>query len=310
MKYSLSDGVKALGQNLVDERLMIMVGSGMSVAHPSNLPDWDGLLKAFVEECEYLAKSVLPGIAKDNTKAQEALDDFIIKLNDAKTHKNQGRVASVLKTSLKRIQEISVANLDDNMNEWLQGLFARADPNANHKAIVKTRYPVILTSNYDLLLEAAARKEGVDALAARSFDYTKPDQVAAALFDRQPAIVHMHGRYTNVKTNDIVFTAEDYVRIRKENPAFTMTLQALFLGYSTLFVGYGSSDPHLEDFLDEMGYFFKAPYKPRSFILLREDKANKVFVDYKHELGTDVIVCSDYAETTKFLEELRTIAPR
>jgi hypothetical protein len=73
--------------------------------------------------------------------------------------------------------------------------------------------------------------------------------------------------------------------------------------YSILFVGYGGSDPHLE----ELRYFFqwsKSPLLPKYFLFIQKAKAGKLLVTYKEKLSTQIIEVPDYSYTTQFLQEI------
>lgn len=309
MKLSMDRAVDELGKLLAVNKLMIMAGAGISVDAPSKLPTWDGLLKGFVSECSTLAETLL-NEQDIPVHAREMVDEFKPMVIDAANYKaNPTRVASVLKDRLYNIEQLTGIKVHDELNEWFEQTFSRAEPNENHHLIVQTNYRSVLTTNYDLLLEAAAKQDGFSQFRGRSYNFTEAKHVAAAIFHHQPCIIHIHGKYTKTELNEIVFTAGDYSRV-KADPRFTMALQALFLGYSTLFIGYGGSDPHVESLLDEMAYFFKGGYGAKAFVFLQEEEANRIDIEYRNSLGIDVIVCKNYSETPEFLRRLRDAMPR
>ena len=45
---SLEEGIDELGKELKKRQLIAFVGSGMSIAPPSNLPDWDTFIDEFI----------------------------------------------------------------------------------------------------------------------------------------------------------------------------------------------------------------------------------------------------------------------
>jgi hypothetical protein len=305
----MDEAVDELGKLLAVNKLMVMGGAGISLAPPSSLPTWEGLLDAFVKECGSLADALL----KEQhipPRLRNTVDEFKPMVLDAAAYKGHPtRVASVLKDRLWNIEQLTGIKVHDELNEWFEDVFARATPNENHHLLVQTNFPCILTTNYDLLIENAAKHDGFTEFKGRSYNFTEAKHVAAAIFHQQPCIIHLHGKYTKTELNEIVFTAADYTRV-KADPRFTMALQALFLGYSTLFVGYGGSDPHIENLLDEMAYFFKGGYGARAYVFLKEEEANRIVVEYRELLGMDVVVCKDYSETTTFLRRLKDAVPR
>lgn len=300
-KLDMNDGLSQLVPLIKQNKLIIFVGSGISVA--SGLPTWDELLEQFIAFCSRVQKTLnIP-----------ELDVSII--NDATTDRNKYpiRVASVLRDKLKEIESKKSYNLDKQFKKWFLSVFAGKPFNKNHNLIVNTNYPYILTSNYDNLLEEAAEDLGHLALAANSFTFDETEKVGQVIYEKRPSIIHVHGDLNDIALDKFVFTAKDYVRIKKDYPGFTMAIQSLFIHYSILFVGYGGSDPHLEDFVEDICYYFGwAPSSnlPRFFLTLKHDKVNTILDNYKIKLRTDLIVLDNYDKTQDLLEALQKESPR
>ena len=297
-------GLAELVPLLKARKLLVFAGSGVSIDPPSRLPDWNGLLKGFVEFARDEVAPLLP--------PADRIHD-LLKNTDVEIARSPIRLATALRT---RILDPSLSrryDLNDKFHQWFAALFSGAQPNANHRAIVKASYPFVLTSNYDNLLERAATLEGFVELGARGFTYTQPDRVASAVYEESACIVHVHGRASDARIEQVVFTAEDYVQIRAANKAFSVVIQSLLLRFSALFVGYGASDPHLEDLLEELSHLFRGATggaRPRTFLVLLRGKASPVFVHYKNQFDTDVICLDDYSETPGFLDTLAKESPR
>jgi hypothetical protein len=303
VRYDLDKGLAQLEPLVKQGNLIIFVGAGISV--PSNLPNWSELLKKFVAFCRAVQDDLqLP--------PADRFDD-LLSAADADTEKYPLRVASVLRDKLADIDLKHEANVQNLFRQWLLDIFYDAKFNDNHTTIVDTAYPYILTTNYDRLLELAARDRGHRRLYSNSFTFNDASKIAGAIHSKNPAIIHIHGNPQNIAFDDFVFTAEDYLRIRRKYPGFTLSLQALFMTYSILFVGYGGSDPHLEELLEELRYFFqwsKSPLLPKYFLFIQKAKAGKLLVTYKEKLSTQIIEVPDYSYTTQFLQELKKLAPR
>lgn len=317
MAYNMSDGIKELTPLLQDDKLIILTGSGISV--DSGLPTWDGMLDSFIEFCETVRASIKDYISADTLREYDEL------LEDAKdlSGKHPIKVVTVLRNKLKDFQNRYSTDVDiDNLFRMhFTKLFLYAQPNPNHAAIVKTNYPFILTTNYDILLEEAAKKAGFPRLHGRNYSFDKPDKVAAAIFEKHPCVLHLHGNVLNIaKTDDFILTAEDYVRIKRRHHGFTLAIQTLFMHYSVLYVGYGGSDPHLEEFAEELSQALNWPSYPnfpvRNFIVLLESKITRagrfdqVIEKYQSITRTEIIALKDYAETSQLLNELQRLAPR
>lgn len=270
---------------------------------PAGLPTWDDLLVKFISFCEEL-DDLLP----DEKKLGRLLRDAKQQTKDYPT-----RVASVLKRRLLELEKEEALNIYRAFGTWLRETFT-AEPHENHRLIVRTDYPFILTSNYDSLLEKAAEEAGYQRLARlNSYTYTEAEKIAAAVYQKQPSIIHVHGDTSGIALDEFVFTAEDYVKIRRAHPGFTLIMQTLFVEYSVLFVGYGGSDPHFEDFVENISYcldWSDNASLPRCFLSLHEEKVGDVLSKYKDRLRTDVIALKDYEETTDLLRALQAACPR
>jgi len=298
----LDKGAKELTSHLRKKKLVIFVGSGVSIA--AGLPSWDGPLLKFLDFCE---------------KLQEKLDPkykFSKLIEDARKESNRRyptRIASALKHQLIEIQNSHAINVSDLFQDWMDDMFSVETPHSNHRLIVRTNFPFILTSNYDRLLEKAADDENFFELKMRSFTFKQPEKVAMAVYGRDPAIIHIHGNKRDLALDDFVFTAEDYVRIRNMYPGFTMALQSIFMNFSVLFLGYGGSDPHLEDFIEQMCFgmnWVKSESLPSYFLVLRKDKVDQVLTKYKDRLRTRLIVLDNYDQTALLLRRLQKACPR
>jgi len=302
MKLTIDQAIDQLVPMLAQRKIVIFVGSGISVS--AGLPTWDELLRKFVVFCKDL---------QDLLDPDERFDQLITDA-ESQIDKYPTRVASVLKERLVELQVKKSKNIHRAYQQWLSDTFQSRTPHENHRLIVGTNYPQILTSNYDMLLEEAAKLEGYRALALlNTFTYKDADKVAGALYNQHSSIIHVHGDIQDIVLDEIVFTAQDYVTIERKYPGFTMALQSLFLNYSVLFVGYGGSDPHFEKFVEDISYSLNwavSDCLPRTYLALHKDKVGEVLSKYKHRLRTDVISLDGYDQTTVLLKALQHSAPR
>jgi len=322
MKVNASDITNEL-VNLVRERkLIILAGAGIS--YESGLPLWDELIDEFIDFCERLQPHL-----DDSKKFQSLLDD-------AKKDENKrypARIASALKDELERIDE-GTGQIKLFFDTWLTDVLTGRDlsmkkrrgksfptnagePNEYHHTIVKTDYPFILTSNYDTLLERAAKEHF--GMSTPSYTYKHPSHIATSIYERKRAIVHIHGVVNDVNIGDFVFTEDDYSKIKRIHPGFRLSLETLFIRYCTLFVGYGGSDPHLEDISEELsvhlwqdahnsvGY---ATNFPKSYLILPENRADKLMTKYKSKFRTDIIAINNFNESLDLLKTLQNECPR
>jgi len=305
---NLDDGIERISNEMKKRRLIVFVGSGISIPDPSNLPDWDGFITEFIHLCKTIGR-LLP---------QEVQVTFNNLLSDAESRKTRDplKVASVLRDHLKDLDKnrtINV-NLQQRFERWFSELFASRDPNKYHELIASTDFPYILTSNYDTLIEKAfENSESFSDLSLQSYSFVEADSIAAALFSKDFAIIHVHGVFSSVSLDNIVFTSEDYTKmLRRRYPGFTMCMQNLFSNYSTLFIGYGGSDPHLEDLLEEQAFNMNYSNRqlPQNYLVSLANKTDKVIENYKRKRRTEIIAINDYSDYEVLLHRLAALHPR
>jgi hypothetical protein len=89
-------------------------------------------------------------------------------------------------------------------------------------------------------------------------------------------------------------------------------MQNLFSNYSTLFIGYGGSDPHLEDLLEEQAFNMNYSNRrlPQNFLVSLANKTDKVIENYKRKRRTEIIAINDYSDYEVLLHRLAVLHPR
>jgi len=303
----INEAVNRLAPLLQQEKLIAFVGSGVS--RRSLLPDWDGFLKEFAKFCAIALEQ------DDDPTIQALVKDAL----DAGAHHNPIHLATVLKQTLveREKQDSLTFDITSGLQEWFAKTFLNAKPNELHNLIVRTNFPFLLTTNYDRLLEEAARECGINELYLRAFSFVEDHRkkLAAAVYNRSPCVIHIHGLATGIVLENVILTAEDYIKIiKRRHHGFTFIIQQLLFNYHTLFLGYGASDPHLEDLIEELAFFRNFPDDharlPKSFLVVKREKARPIFEKYKKKMGTELIVIDDYEQYQDFLKMLNAAAPR
>ncbi len=300
MVFSSKEALPVLQDLLSKNKLSVFAGSGISV--DSGLPAWDGFIDKYIEICESLNDSV-----DDELKFQSIIDD-------AKNYKKKSLIDTItaLKDKVKNCQMngASVGFFDDELNK----MFYSAKCNDYHKIIVSTNYSQIITTNYDSLLEDAAKENGYTTLLPRSYSYVESQKLTAAIYSGETAIIHAHGRIADLKLDQFVLTKHDYQMIMKHNPGFRMIINTIFIMNSVLFVGYGGSDPHFEDILDELNLSLKweqsSSILPKCYIMMKNDKISPIREYLNDSNRVDIISFDDYTQMKSFLTELQVAYPR
>jgi NAD-dependent SIR2 family protein deacetylase len=285
-------------------KLIVFVGSGISFK--SGLPLWDKFLEKFIEFCKEQRTTYSKFPEVQNIFSDTLLHDAELQTKDHPTH-----VATVLKEQMAKLPTEISTNFQNDFRRWFVNLFSKAVPNSQHLSIVSTNYPYILTSNYDTLLEDAAKIVGAPYA---SISFYEKSLVAQSLYNQTPAIIHVHGNAYDAMLDKIIFTSEDYIRIiKKGEPGFSFAMQSLFLRYSTLFVGYGASDPHLEDLIEEFAYFFdfkNSDNMSKNYLVVHRNKAQSIFDAYEKRMRTELIVIDDFLQYEQLLKNIQAAAPR
>lgn len=309
MKYELIDAYPILENLMQENKLIAFAGSGIS--KPSGLPDWEGLILEFINMIENIQ------IINSNDKS-----DLKIIIDDAKKRIsinkfNPIEVATVLKNRLKECIELNDKNTlaYQYYNGWVTTMFTNRIPHVNHKLIVKSNFPFILTSNYDNLFQKAAFEEGYLDLTKNSYTFKEQLEIMSAIHNNRNCIVHVHGTANTLKIDELIFTKEDYNKvILKKYEGFSFALRILFTRYSTLFMGYGASDPHLEEVLEELTEYFPLEQNsfslPESYLITMRDKADSIMEAYKNRVRTNLIIIDNYSQYTDLLTHLNNKFPR
>ena len=304
MSISLEEAKTELEGLLAKNKLCIFAGSGISVPAPSCLPTWDQFVDKYIDICREVNEMA------DRTMKFEEI------LADAPRYKTKSAVntLTVLKDKIRYCKKhgMSTTIYDDMMNE----LFMGREINEYHKTIVNTRYQYILTTNYDTLLDKAARLQKHYDLLKRSYSYKDLQKISEAIYTGEPAIIHIHGIATEVVLEDFILTADDYKQIRDKNKGLRTLLNILFMNYSMLMVGYGASDPHLEDVIEDINLSFgwfntdDILNLPMYYLVIKKDKVSPIFDQLKNRNRTRIIAVDKHEDALELLKYLQSKYPR
>jgi len=116
----------------------------------------------------------------------------------------------------------------------------RFQPSHCHSAIVRIDPKIVVTTNYDTLLEQAYTASAVDHAACRQYE----EHAVNVVRSDQRLVLKAHGCVTNPR--NIVLSRSDYFKARRSNQQFYALLDALFLVHTIFFVGYGLQDPDIQ----------------------------------------------------------------
>ena len=182
--------------SLLEGKLVVFAGAGVSINDPANLPTFEGLASEVASRTDCPIR-----------KGEGAVDYFSrIDVGDVDVHRE-------------------VADLLMERNP---------EPNSLHQNIVRLfagqTHPKIVTTNFDLLFEAADSSGGTP-------NYTAP---ALPPGDRFQGIVHLHGDIS--QPEEMVITLADVSRAYLVEGWALNFLKQMFSEFTVLFVGYSHDD--------------------------------------------------------------------
>jgi hypothetical protein len=136
----------------------------------------------------------------------------------------------------------AVARLQHAVSDYLDLASWTFDLTPAHLALVQARSGVVATFNYDLLLEEAARRQGMTYASLTLHDVDDLADVLHGQAKAELAILHLHGRVGAPET--IVLDSVSY-RDHINSGAVRSILTALFMTHTVAFLGTALDEPYL-----------------------------------------------------------------
>jgi hypothetical protein len=259
------------------QRCVLFVGSGLSVG--AGYKSWGALIQSLVDAAKQLPHARTKGIEQF-----EEAKDFFTLAEFARAALGPNNYSTILRTELGR----------------------RATPTQAHIALASTRYRGVITTNYDRLLETVFTQ--VRGWAPSEFTPESVSALASALYNPEPFIFKLHGNISSPES--IVLTSRDYDRLILHNPHVRSFLQAVFLNYTVLFVGYSLRDPDFELVLRELTLIFQG-YTPTHYAFLPDapDFAIEHLLQRMNIQALPYEPHNSHAEVTEALKALQDVAP-
>lgn len=267
-------------QNFKDNLGACFVGAGLSVG--AGLPSWDGLLKELIAEAKKLS-----WISKDKISEWEHL------VNDA--------------SKFLFLAEDIKTDLASRYEEYMDERFSQKKytPTKAHELLVKLKTNLILTINYDDLIEVAYNK--MYGNYPNSFIYNQSKEAANNFWKGKFFVLKAHGDAKR-DVNTLILSQKDYRRTLYREPGYRSLLQAIFTTKSILFLGVSLTDPEFNQLLDYLHDSYHGGGPPH-FVLLDEINNKQTLAkQYLEQFKVQTITFSnpkkDYKEVEEFLELL------
>jgi hypothetical protein len=209
-----------------EDRCALFVGAGLSKA--SGYPLWTELLETLIKAAETLRSISVSGAKELRTLAASKEASKLL------------MVAQELSDRVGRevfLEEIVKVFSDDTKM-----------PSAAHNILPTIPFDLILTTNYDRLLERAYASPGH---VPRTYTHNNAPDFADALWRRKFFILKAHGDVDH--RTEIVVTERDYRDIIFRSQGYRAAMSAIFTMRSVLFIGVSLDDPELRLLL---GYLY------------------------------------------------------
>jgi hypothetical protein len=256
---------------------MLFIGSGLS--SQAGYPGWSALITTLVDAAKQSPNARTGGIDQYEVKK-----DYFTLAEFARSALGPAQFTAVIREQLGKAVK----------------------PTEAHRVISTTDYRGLITTNYDRLLETTITQ--FRQWTPNTFTADSISSLAAALYNPEFFIFKLHGDIGSAES--IVLTSRDYDRLILRNPHARSFLQAVFLNYTVLFIGYSLGDPDFQLILSELTLIFQN-YIPTHFALLPEPAEFTV----DHLLGKMNIQTIPYStqeehkEALEVLQALQNAAP-
>jgi hypothetical protein len=278
-----------LRQAVVARNLVPFVGAGISRQASPIFPSWNILLHDMKDNA--IKYGWLP------TAEGNQIDELLAQ--------NQFLMAA---------QDLKYRYPTDAYERFLQDKFdpPGVGPANIHRALIDLNSPLILTTNYDGLLEDAyAARFGRNATV---WTYGNAPQVANFLHrptvPGTPYVFKIHGSINDPP--GIILSEHDYRDLIYEQPGYRMVLSAIFITKVVLMLGFSFADYELRLLLEAMRESLQHRSDP-DYIFLRSSDVNDVQKRrYREDYGLEVITYDPTPgdpEVLQFINALGAAAP-
>ena len=173
---------------------------------------------------------------------------------------------------LMAAQELQDTLSKHEFGDFLNTVFrdVRVKPTPTHQLLPKIPFRCILTSNYDNLIEGAYSLASGGSIPMK---FTQEDllNISSPLRKDDFYIFKVHGDIE--RPNTVVLGSRDYQKLFYRAPEYRQFLETIFSVYTVLFIGFGGSDPDLDNILEKLSTVFSRTID-KHYILLPEKKFN------------------------------------
>lgn len=180
--------------------------------------------------------------------------------------------ALLQKNDLLLACEILQSTLADSWEKHLSDEFGqKAEPSKLHSAIMRLRQRIILTTNFDKLIETSWDAEDKISTHYPSVTSKIDENVFRILKDHSGRhLIKIHGTIDDTQT--IIFSRSEYIRLAFGNAQYSAFLENLMLNYTFLFIGFSMDDPAIISLMEMYALRYKSA---RPHYIVTSDKLDR-----------------------------------
>lgn len=164
-----------------------------------------------------------------------------------------------------------------------------AQPSSLHKALISLKQRIILTTNFDKLIETAWASSLKDGERHFKVISKVDSDIFKVLKEHDTSyIIKIHGTIDDV--SNIVFSRSQYIRLAFANENYASFLDSLLLNYTFLFVGFSMDDPAITSLMEL--YSYKYP-KSRPHYIITSNKMPENIIEIHKSLRKLIVIPYD-----------------
>lgn len=294
MPIDLTKVPEPLKEAVASNNLVPFIGAGISrhaiTKGLKPFPNW----KDFIKELKDLARDD-ENLSPDDEKQ---IDELV----------EQGKFLMAAQALKEEIQE-------GKLSHFIEKRFTStgAEPGPIHSAIFKLNPHLIMTTNYDQLLEHAYAKEfgsQVNPVTPKNSHRVQQMLKGYKQWIGRPIIFKIHG--TATEPEGIIFAEKDYRKLLYGEPGYRAILSAVFVTKVVLMLGFSFSDPEISTVLQTLREGFRERSSPDYIVLRKGMKGRIEKKRLSQDFGLEVIEyepSEGEPELLELINHLATFAP-
>lgn len=270
---------KSLVEDFRSRRAAIFVGAGLSKA--AGLPGWSDLLTDIL----------------DRAKQRSFLPSKVVERDLRTLLKDSSKYLSVA----QELEELMGAQFRDELVRALRE--AKAQPSTAHRILPDLPLSLIVTTNYDKLVEQAYFERGSWLPV---YTYEDADDFVDALWSKERFILKAHGDLDRKKT--MVITQKDYRKLVRTEFGYRYVVANVFMSHTVLFLGVSLRDPELALFLGYLQDAFRGSGHEHFALVPKTDFSEVDSRRWRMDFRVRTLrydPSADHREVVEFLEALR-----